>query len=185
MNFIVELFCTLGIYWRPYHDHRHDHHRRRHHHHHYHHHRHLYHFIIIIINIIIINDTATQSLIKFFQHLGNMLLIKSLNVNDANYILVRPSPANQGNFDHGAYKSGDKLEAKKDSFEQFLSAQSCDYFESFQEAVAADRGEPFSGHCDFDSVSDVMSDWMNSKALRNRGLYVTLLNDVQTKVSIS
>eukprot|EP00435_Cladocopium_sp_Y103_P038564 s312_g10.t1 len=94
----------------------------------------------------------------------------------------RPSPVGLdwcgvGNFDHGAYKSGDKLEAKRDSFELFLSAQDPSYFETFQEAIAADRGQPFSGHCDFDSVSDVMSDWMNSKALRNRGLYVTLLNE--------
>lgn len=85
-------------------------------------------------------------------------------------IFTRP-----GNFDHGAYKSGDKLEAKRDAFEQFLAAQDASYFESFQEAVSADMGEPFGHYGDEDQVADTMFDWLNSKALRNRGLYVTWL----------
>ena len=78
----------------------------------------------------------------------------------------------QGNFDHGSYKSGDRLEAKRDVFERFLSFKGEAYFESFQESVAADRGEYFDGNFDF---ADCMQDWMQSRALKNRGLYATRL----------
>ena len=74
-----------------------------------------------------------------------------------------------GNFDHGAYKSGDKLEMKQDAFALFLSEQEDAYFQSFQERVAADRNEPYEPDM---QAGDTMQDWLQTKALQNRGLYV-------------
>ncbi|CAJ1334514.1 unnamed protein product [Effrenium voratum] len=39
------------------------------------------------------------------------------------------------NFDHGAYKSGDKLEAKRDAFELYLSDKDQSYYQAFAEKV--------------------------------------------------
>ena len=75
-----------------------------------------------------------------------------------------------GNFDHGAWKSGDRLEAKRDSFEVYLSTKGSDYFEEFAELVAHDRNEAFDPD---HHPAECMSEWMSSKALRNRGLYAT------------
>eukprot|EP00439_Symbiodinium_sp_Y106_P040768 s155_g5.t1 len=72
------------------------------------------------------------------------------------------------NFDHGAYKSGDKLEMKQDAFALFLSEQEDAYFQSFQERVAADRNEPYEPDM---QAGDTMQDWLQTKALQNRGLY--------------
>lgn len=80
-----------------------------------------------------------------------------------------------GNFDHGAYKSGDKLEAKKSSFERYLSFQGEEYFSSFQESIAHDRGD-FVSYDDGGSIADTMMDWLSSRALRNRGVYEPCLN---------
>ena len=74
----------------------------------------------------------------------------------------------RGNFDHGAYKSGDKLEAKRDAFEAFIGYQGPEYYQQFVERVAADRGEAFDP--DVDPV-ECMADWLSTKALRNRGVY--------------
>jgi hypothetical protein len=82
----------------------------------------------------------------------------------------------QGNFDHGAYKSGDKLEAKRDAFQQYLVGQDESYFESFQESVASDRGDVYTAYGDHEQVADTMYDWLNSTALRNRGMYATWNN---------
>ena len=57
-------------------------------------------------------------------------------------------------------------------FERFLSFKGEAYFESFQELVSADRGEYFDGDFDF---ADCMQDWMQSRALKNRGIYATRL----------
>ena len=70
-------------------------------------------------------------------------------------------------------QSGDKLEGKRDAFEQYLAGQDESYFETFQEAVSLDRGEPYATYGDYEQVVDTMFDWMNSTALRNRGLYAT------------
>ncbi|CAE7628136.1 rplM [Symbiodinium sp. CCMP2592] len=78
------------------------------------------------------------------------------------------------NFDHGAWKSGDKLEAKKDAFQAYLedqlliSDQCEDYYEAFAERVAADRGEAFDEQLD---AAECMAEWLSTRALRNRGLY--------------
>ena len=81
------------------------------------------------------------------------------------------SPA-QGNFDHGAWKSGDKLEAKRDAFESYLEKQSPEYFENFSERVANDRNELYDADL---HPADCMADWMNTRALRNRGQYAAKL----------
>ena len=77
-----------------------------------------------------------------------------------------------GNFDHGAWKSGDKLEAKRDAFAAYLTEQSEDYYERFAESVARDKGELFDSDLD---PAGCMSEWMSSKSLRNRGQYATHL----------
>ena len=73
-----------------------------------------------------------------------------------------------GNFDHGAWKSGDKLEAKRDVFEEYLSQQDESFFESFAERVASDRGTLYDPELD---PGAEMHEWMTSRALRNRGQY--------------
>ena len=65
------------------------------------------------------------------------------------------------------------MEGKRDAFEQYLAGQDESYFETFQEAVSLDRGEPYATYGDYEQVADTMFDWMNSTALRNRGLYAT------------
>ncbi|CAE7250629.1 rplM, partial [Symbiodinium natans] len=74
-----------------------------------------------------------------------------------------------GNFDHGAFKSGDKLEAKRDAFEAYLEEQDEDYFEQFAERVSRDSGQPYDPDL---HPGDCMAEYMSSRALRNRGQYV-------------
>jgi len=50
------------------------------------------------------------------------------------------------------------------------------YFESFQESVASDRGDVYTAYGDHEQVADTMYDWLNSTALRNRGMYATWNN---------
>lgn len=83
-----------------------------------------------------------------------------------------------GNFDHGAYKSGDKLEAKRDAFSVFLSdcaKRDPSYFSTISELIARDREEPVEQYAEMDLAS-LMSDWLSSKALRCRGLYALCRN---------
>ena len=55
----------------------------------------------------------------------------------------------------------------------FLEGQSEDYYEQFAERVAADRKEPFDADLD---AAETMDDWLRTKALKNRGLYVLSLH---------
>ncbi|CAJ1420110.1 unnamed protein product [Effrenium voratum] len=52
------------------------------------------------------------------------------------------------NFDHGAWKSGDRLEAKKESFDDYLRNQPREYFSLFSERVAHDRMESYDAEVD-------------------------------------
>ena len=102
-----------------------------------------------------------------FLGTGVLLLEHSIYLGDISFC-----PTWRGNFDHGAYKSGDKLEAKRDAFEAFLQYQEPDYYQQFAERVTADRGETFDP--DIDPI-DCMAEWLGTKALKNRGMYAVWL----------
>lgn len=88
---------------------------------------------------------------------------------------------NSGNFDHGSYKSGDKLECKRDAFELFLAKKNKSFFQKFVESVAADRQQPFDPELD---AAETMQEWLESKALKNRGLYVARLTSSRISQNI-
>ena len=74
----------------------------------------------------------------------------------------------QGSFDHGAWKSGDRLEAKKESFDDYLRNQPREYFSLFSERVAHDRMESYDAEV---GPGETLADWMSTRALRSRGVY--------------
>lgn len=71
------------------------------------------------------------------------------------------------------------MEAKRDCFESYLESEAAeggDFFNNFLESVAADRGE----HADVlmgMTAVELMKDWLDSRALKNRGAYVKCLID--------
>lgn len=77
--------------------------------------------------------------------------------------------AARGNYNHGAYKSGDKASAKAEALEKFLLRQGPEFYESIAESIAADRGEEFSRL----GVYPSFEDFMTSHLIRNRGVFVT------------
>ena len=74
------------------------------------------------------------------------------------------------NYNHGAFKSGDRLYVKQEVFKKWLSAKPESYFQDLQEEIANDRQEDIS---DSSTTYDMLNDYMNSPVITNRMEFAT------------
>ena len=81
------------------------------------------------------------------------------------------------NYNHGAYKSGDKASAKAEALEKFLLRQGPEFYESIAESIAADRGEEFSRLGVYPSFEDFMTRSPDTKPRCLRNLECTTLGE--------
>lgn len=80
-----------------------------------------------------------------------------------------------GNYNHGAFQSGDKGPLKQDALRRFLEEQPNDFFVHMAESIAFDRGQRY----DRDQTSKVapaFEEWMSAKLIKNRGQFAAFRN---------
>lgn len=78
----------------------------------------------------------------------------------------------RGNFDHGAWKSGDRLSSKVDAFHNFIKTKDASYFEAYAENMAFDQNCTVDENIDFTRYSE---EWLEDRFVNTRGQYVTWL----------
>jgi len=76
-----------------------------------------------------------------------------------------------GNFNHGAFLSGDRLHQKLEAVTAFLELQNEEFFATMSESIALDRGIDFSP----DMVHVNFQTWMEANCIKNRGHFATRL----------
>ena len=64
---------------------------------------------------------------------------------------------------------------KKQAFELFLIKQPVSFFEHYAEQIAHDKGEIFDPDSIDNDFAGTMSEWMQTRALKNRGIYAICL----------
>lgn len=91
---------------------------------------------------------------------------KALKTADLEYSALRLTICS--NFNHGAFKSGDKLHSKMESLQQYLSHQPEEYFEEQAELICFDRNEPVEPS----AAKLALEDWMEAPSIKNRLKFV-------------
>ncbi|CAE8627865.1 unnamed protein product [Polarella glacialis] len=95
---------------------------------------------------------------------------KALKTADLEYSALRLTICS--NFNHGAFKSGDKLHSKMESLQQYLSHQPEEYFEEQAELICFDRNEPVEPS----AAKLALEDWMEAPSIKNRLKFVAAFN---------